>query len=121
DSEIRRRLVEAVKSGEPSEFEARAPQTGRWVRIHVFPSVDSTVIHFVDITLTKQSTTRLEVERAVAMELAEASSLREAAPGLIARICEKLELDAGGLWLPDAQGRELHCVEFGPEPSTNRV
>lgn len=112
-SEIYERLRELVRSTRPGEFEARAPQTGDWVRVHVSPAGDATIIYFVDITLTRQSITRLEVEKAVTLELAKSSSIQQAAPGLIAQICELLELDAGGLWLPSAEDGELKCAEFG--------
>ncbi|MGH9662672.1 MAG: hypothetical protein ACRD96_29245, partial [Bryobacteraceae bacterium] len=52
---------------------------------------------------------RLVARDAVTRVLEESATLREAAPGIFAAICESLDWEWAALWVPDETG--LRCVE----------
>ena len=50
------------------------------------------------------------IVRDVARALGESATLAEAAPRMLAAVCESLGWDYGALWEVDRRGRTLHCV-----------
>ena len=63
----------------------------------------------VDLTERKRAEQRLLTHYAVTRVLAEAGSLREAAPRLLQAVCESLGWDYGEVWLFDPQNEVLRC------------
>jgi PAS domain S-box-containing protein len=63
-----------------------------------------------DITERKLHEKRVEAEHAVTRTLAEAHSLAEAAPTIIATVCDSLDAQIGELWLPDETNETLYCA-----------
>jgi two-component system, sensor histidine kinase and response regulator len=57
------------------------------------------------------------IVRDVARALGESATLAEAAPRMLAAICESLGWDYGALWEVDRRGRTLHCVGTWHAPS----
>jgi GAF domain-containing protein len=57
------------------------------------------------------------IVRDVARALGESATLAEAAPRMLAAVCELLGLDYGALWEVDRRGRTLHCVGTWHDPS----
>src|ERR1043166_8359172 len=88
----------------------------------------STVIHdqdgkpvrmvgaMVDITPRKRIEQRLTIQYAVTLALAEAESLREAAPRILQAVCDNLEWDLGAVWSVDRGGNVLRCLELWHKP-----
>src|SRR5216110_788966 len=50
------------------------------------------------------------IVREIARALAESATLAEAAPRMLAAVCESLGWEYGALWEGDRRGRTLHCV-----------
>ena len=59
----------------------------------------------------------LSIVRDVARALGESATLTEAAPRMLAAVCESLSWDCGALWEVDRRGRTLHCVGTWHAPS----
>ena len=57
------------------------------------------------------------IVRDVARALGESATLAEAAPRMLAAVCELLGWDYGALWEVDRRGRTLHCVGTWHDPS----
>jgi len=57
------------------------------------------------------------IVRDVARALGESATLAEAAPRMLAAVCESLGWDYGALWEVDRRGRTLHCVGTWHDPS----
>src|SRR5262245_57519165 len=57
------------------------------------------------------------IVRDVARALGESATLAEAAPRMLAAVCESLGWDYGALWEVDRRGRTLHCVGVWHAPS----
>jgi PAS domain S-box-containing protein len=64
-----------------------------------------------DITVRKRAQQRLVVQHTVTQLLAEAATLEEAAPKILAAVCECLVWDLGELWRIDRAAGVLRCVE----------
>src|SRR5262245_5548355 len=64
-----------------------------------------------DITARKRAQQRLVVQHTVTQLLAEAATLEEAAPKILAAVCECLVWDLGELWRIDRAAGVLRCVE----------
>ncbi|HEY6197736.1 MAG TPA: sigma 54-interacting transcriptional regulator [Candidatus Binatia bacterium] len=64
-----------------------------------------------DITLRKRAQQRLVMQHTVTQLLAEAATLEEAAPKILAAICECLAWDLGALWRTDRAAGLLRCVK----------
>jgi len=67
-----------------------------------------------DITERKRAEQRLRAQHAVVSILAEAASLREAAPRLLRDVCETTGWDVGELWVVDRRANVLTCVDLWP-------
>jgi len=65
----------------------------------------------VDITDRKRTEQRLLTQYDVTLALAEADTLRQAAPQILHTICESLEWDLGAIWTVDRSAQVLRCVE----------
>ena len=59
----------------------------------------------------------LFIVRDVARALGESATLAEAAPRMLAAVCESLGWDYGALWEVDRRGQTLHCVGTWHDPS----
>ena len=57
------------------------------------------------------------IVRDVARALGESATLADAAPRMLAAVCESLGWDYGALWEVDRRGRTLHCVGTWHAPS----
>jgi PAS domain S-box-containing protein len=114
-------LVRALRGEEIDEAEmfvrnAQKPE-GVWVRVKAGPLRDETgsvrgglsVIR--DVTKQKEAERRLAAQYAVTRVLAEATSLREAAPKLLQALCESVDWQAGALWFVDRRANVLRCVD----------
>jgi two-component system, sensor histidine kinase and response regulator len=60
---------------------------------------------------------RLTAEHVAARALVEAATFAEAAPRILAAICESLEWEHGALWTVDRAANLLRCVEIWTAPS----
>lgn len=69
-----------------------------------------------DITERKRTEQRLAAQYEVTRELAESSSLREAASRIIQSVCENLGWEAGALWQIDREDDALYCLELWHKP-----
>ncbi|HZZ14466.1 MAG TPA: response regulator, partial [Candidatus Sulfotelmatobacter sp.] len=72
-----------------------------------------------DVTETKRDEDLLLAQYFVTKVLAEAPSLREAAPQILKNICETLEWAVGTVWKLDKKEGILHCVETWHIPTAN--
>src|SRR5512146_988953 len=72
-----------------------------------------------DVTELKRDQDLLVAQYAVTRVLAEASSLAEAAPKILQKICETLEWATGSLWQLDRSKGVLRCVETWHMPTAN--
>jgi PAS domain S-box-containing protein len=70
-----------------------------------------------DVTDLKRTERRRNARLAVTQILAEATTVQEAAPGIVRAVCESLEWDAGALWSVDRQANLLRCEETWHQPS----
>jgi PAS domain S-box-containing protein len=64
-----------------------------------------------DITERKRAETRLAAQHAVVSILAEASSMREAAPRILQAVCEIKGWDVGDIWQLDERGEVASCLD----------
>jgi PAS domain S-box-containing protein len=62
---------------------------------------------------------RLAVQGAVALALAESSTLEQAAPGLLRAVCECLAWPVAGLWQVEPEQGVLRCIAVWHAPSVN--
>ena len=69
-----------------------------------------------DVSPEQRSRDRLAAEHAVAEILAESRSFEEAAPRVLAAICEKLDFEFGEFWLPEADEHYLTRVAAYSSP-----
>jgi len=65
-----------------------------------------------DISERKRSEERLRVQHTVALILAEATTIEEAAPRILQAMGECLGWDVGALWRVDQEAEALRCVEL---------
>jgi len=68
-----------------------------------FGNVTGYVSAVSDISVRKQGEMRLAAEHAITRILANAQSLREAAPGILQVLLDSLEVDFGALWVVDSK------------------
>src|SRR6476620_10914372 len=57
------------------------------------------------------------IVREIARALGESATLAEAAPRMLAAVCESLGWDYGALWEVDRRGQTLRCVGTWHDPS----
>lgn len=69
-----------------------------------------------DITERKRTEHRLAAQYEVTRQLAESSSLTEAAPRVIQSICENLGWETGSLWQVDHDEDVLYCFDLWHKP-----
>ncbi|HEX9285682.1 MAG TPA: GAF domain-containing protein, partial [Thermoanaerobaculia bacterium] len=83
------------------------------------PSRASPPIHDVtrEVTELKKADARQQMFFAVTRVLAEAETLKEAAPLLLAAICESLGWQVGSIWTVDRSTNRLRCVDVWHRPS----
>jgi PAS domain S-box-containing protein len=67
---------------------------------------------FRDITERRLAEQRLITQHEVTLLLAEARSVQEVAPKILNVLGERLQWDVGVLWVMDASGETLRCLEF---------
>jgi two-component system sensor histidine kinase/response regulator len=114
-------LVRALRGDEIEETEmfvrnAQRPE-GVWVRVKAGPLRDGTgsvrggLAVIRDVTKQKEAERRLAAQYAVTRVLAEATSLREAAPKILQALCESVDWHAGTLWFVDRRANVLRCVD----------
>jgi PAS domain S-box-containing protein len=70
-----------------------------------------------DVTERKQTEQRLRTRDLVTRALAESRTIDEAAPRILAAICEHLNWQVGGIWLVDDRENVLRCVDMYHLPS----
>lgn len=107
----------AIEKAEPYDLELNlvtARGNSKWVRTIGHPLVENGKVvrvqgSFQDITEKKLAERRMAIQVAVSRVLSLSASLAEAAPGVLGAICEAESWDFGGLWLMDAEKRELRC------------
>jgi PAS domain S-box-containing protein len=82
------------------------------ILLQVFMGVIAGTGLLLAAALSERATTqrRLGAAFAVGEVLSDASSLAEASPAMLRRICERLEWQFGAIWLVDPDGRELRCL-----------
>jgi PAS domain S-box-containing protein len=73
----------------------------------------------VDITARRQAEDRLAAQHAVARILSESAGILEAAPEILAALCETLKWEYGGLWGVDRDAQLLHCVQTWSAPGSD--
>lgn len=74
-------------------------------------AIIGTQVIFWDITERKLTEIRLAAQHATTRVMAEATTLSEAAPRIIAALCEALRWDLGAIWILDDEQNVLQCVE----------
>jgi PAS domain S-box-containing protein len=75
-----------------------------------FGNITGWVTSTSDITERKRAESRLAGEHAITRLLAHAPSLEEAAPAILLRLIESLEVDLGTLWVPEPGGALLRAA-----------
>ncbi|MEJ7847530.1 MAG: response regulator [Pyrinomonadaceae bacterium] len=65
-----------------------------------------------EIATRTRSEARLTIEHAITKALADAKSLKQAAPLIIKSFCDNIEADVSALWTLNEQETELHCLDF---------
>jgi PAS domain S-box-containing protein len=70
-----------------------------------------------DVTEGKRAERRQAMQHAVTEVLADSSSLRAAAPGLIRAVCEALGARFGAVWEIDPHGQRLCCADVWQAPA----
>jgi PAS domain S-box-containing protein len=80
-------------------------------------SVQGVILVFRDVTDRAKAERRRAARLAVTQLLAEAATVREAAPRLLQSVCESLGWDIGTLWRVDENARALRCVEVWHRPT----
>lgn len=70
-----------------------------------------------DVTELKETEARERVHFAVTRVLAEAATLRDAAPRLLQAICDTLGWDVGSVWILDRSANQLRCVDVWHAPT----
>ncbi len=91
----------------------------RWLQWCSAPSPEQGLIYAAarDITDSKRSASRMAAGYAVTRVLAEAETLKAAAPRILEAVGESLRWEAGALWNVDRQANLLRCGEFWRVPS----
>ena len=69
-----------------------------------------------DVTERKRSERRVAAQHAVTAILAEADTLRAAAPRVIEALCDCLDWCVGDLWIVDDRAAVMRCVEVWHQP-----
>lgn len=116
-------LARAIRGEEVDEAEEfmrhwRRPE-GIWLSVTARPlrdekgQVQGGVAVFRDITRRKRTELHLAAQYAVVRVLAEASTLDQAAQGLVRAACESLGLQVGTMW--EVREGRLHCLATWPE------
>ncbi|HXX63154.1 MAG TPA: response regulator [Bacteroidota bacterium] len=72
--------------------------------------IEYAIAAFSDISDRKESERRLEAQYAVAKTLAESTTLKEAAPGVLEAICQAVRWDVGSIWVPNVGEKSLRCA-----------
>jgi PAS domain S-box-containing protein len=70
-----------------------------------------------DVTELKATEARERLHFAVTRVLAEAATLRDAAPRLLQAICDSLGWDVGSVWILDQSANRLRCIDVWHAPS----
>jgi PAS domain S-box-containing protein len=70
-----------------------------------------------DVSSRKAAERRRSCQHSVTRVLADATTLRGAAPGILRAICECLDWQVGALWVVDRESDKLRCVEVWRVPS----
>ncbi|MCI0461774.1 MAG: PAS domain S-box protein [Gemmataceae bacterium] len=103
------------------EFRLRRPDGHREVEYsataHFLPGRHLFVLQ--DISGRRAAEQRRALRHQVTRRLAEASTVREAAVGVVEAICEGLDQDWGALWQVDRRARVLRCVEIWHRPEVS--
>jgi PAS domain S-box-containing protein len=76
----------------------------------LFGNVTGWVSSISNITARKHAESRLAGEHAITRLLAHAPSLQEAAPAILGRVIESLEMDLGTFWLLDSKDQVLRLL-----------
>ncbi|MCS6977047.1 MAG: PAS domain-containing protein [Gemmatales bacterium] len=116
-------LARAIRGEEVDEAEEfmrhwRRPE-GVWLSVTARPlrdekgQVQGGVAVFRDVTRRKRTERHLAAQYAVVRVLAEASTLDQAAHGLVRAACESLGLQFGAMW--EVRQNLLHCLAVWPE------
>src|SRR5262245_7399370 len=69
------------------------------------------VAAFTDITKRRRAERRLAAQYAIVRILAEASTLRDAAPRILQSVCETARWEVGAIWQVDTDANVLRCVD----------
>ncbi|HKO44838.1 MAG TPA: MASE1 domain-containing protein [Pyrinomonadaceae bacterium] len=70
-------------------------------------------------TILRESERRLGGNLGVTRILAESPALSDATPRILQTICETLNWELGGLWVPDTKSNQLECLAFWHSPQSN--
>ncbi|MFP5488344.1 MAG: PAS domain S-box protein, partial [Acidimicrobiia bacterium] len=124
---LQRRLVEAVRTGEPDRMEVYWAQGARWGEARMFPSAGQLMLYFRDITAERRAADDtattigrlnrlLAVSRAVTTEMTSLDELLDAMPRLVAQVLDAetallFVADDELLWLRSSHGP---VAEEGP-------
>ena len=115
------RLAEEARRdvvGAPATWLEEIPLPGRrWLEVSADRDGKHLIVHFRDVTDRKQAELRLAAQYAVARILAEATSLEDAAPGILEGICESLGWPLGILWSVDRGSEVLRFVGAWGDPA----
>src|SRR5437867_700713 len=123
-----RPYIGQVLEGRHVQYEAELsyPHAGRrFVHVAYSPVWDAQgqvagwVSAITDITERKREEKRLEIRDAVNRALSEAATLGAAAPRILQALGEKADWDIAALWLANAAGDQLRCVEFWRRPDVS--
>jgi PAS domain S-box-containing protein len=90
----------------------------RWISWTAAAQTESNLIYATgrDITDLKRDEDRRLAQHAVTRVLAEAQSLRDAAPQILQCICESLSWDLGTIWRVEKDQGVLQCIETWHKP-----
>ena len=105
------------------EYRLRSPAgTVTWVAARAVALRDTTgavsghLGTLIDVTETKRAARRAAAQHAATRVLAESGTLVEAAPRILAAVCECLEWEWGALWVIDDGADVLRCAEAWHPP-----
>ncbi len=90
----------------------------RWLVWNSTPGIEHPLIYATarDVTARKQAEARKAASYAVTHVLAEAATLAEATPRILAAVGESLGWEVGAIWRVDEAAGVLRCVEFWHAP-----
>jgi PAS domain S-box-containing protein len=123
-SRIEAALKAAVDSAVPYDLELNlitAKGRSKWVRTIGHPQLENGKVvrlqgSFQDITDRKLAERRLATQVAVSRVLSTAESMQEAAPLILAAICEAEDWEFGSLWYMDEEAAVLRCEDVWHHP-----